>query len=203
MNGKSNRQENSDDPSRPWGAPDIVEGLLPAGIMSLVIARSTNSGQAVWSEFKKCVTDDRSFLGRHTVRRGPITELEQPPGETLRIMPSGFWTGTLVVHINAMSIRSAPELRARLEEISQSLLGLAGQHWHTNQPAFSVWGCDLFDCGPDNIGGLAKDVFGQLVKGTLYIEETSFVGSSPCGLTLSSGHTVADCAIDDDRLRLP
>lgn len=201
MSSHINRQENPDGPARAWGAPDIVEGLLPAGIMSLVIARSSSSGQAVWSEFKNCMAEQRSFLERHAVRRGPVTELEQPSGETLRIMPSGFWTGTLVVSIDAMSISSAPELRARMEEISESLLGLSGQHWHTNQPAFSVWVCDLFDCGPGNVDDLAKDVFGQLVRGTLYIEETAFEGSNPCGLTLSSPCAVADCRIDDGSFR--
>ena len=149
------------------------------------------------------MAEERAFLGRHAVRRGPVAELEQRSDETLRIMPSGFWTGTLAVRIDATSIQSTSALRARLQEISQSLMRLNTQHWHTNQPAFSVWICDLFECGPGNIETLAAELFGKLVKGTLYIDETNFDEEKLCGLSLSSPNAIADCAVENDALRHP
>ena len=200
MNGQNGGLRNTGIAPERWGPPDIVADMLPSGIMSLVLASSRESGEMVWSEIERCVADNSSFLGRYAVRRGPVAKLDQLHGETLKIMPSGFWTGTLAVQVNAMSIGSSSELRACLERLSVSLQDLSRQHWHANPPGFSIWACDLFDCGREGIGELAANLFGQLANGTLYIDESEDKTSGRGRLTLTSPNAVADCRVDEGRI---
>ena len=50
--------------------PDVIEGVIPSGIMTLAVTDDVAAAEAIWAHGRWCVAQRRFFLDRQAVRRG-------------------------------------------------------------------------------------------------------------------------------------
>lgn len=150
--------------------PDVIEGVIPSGIMTLAVTDDVAAADAIWAHGRWCVAQRRFFLDRQPVRRGGIEVLRPRPGDPHGILPTPMYMATALVWLDLTHLDDVDHVDARLHELRDVFGRMVDQHWHAVQPAFVVAISDVFECGPFGALDLARSFFGPLALAGVYVE---------------------------------
>jgi len=149
--------------------PDVIEGLIPSGIMTLAVTDHVPTAEAVWEHGRRCVGARAPFLGRQPTRRGGIEVLRPAAGVPHGLRPTPMYMATTLVWLDLCHL-DLDGIDERLRELADVFDWLSREHWHAVQPAFVVAIPDVFECGPFGAYDLAHSFFGRLALGAVYVE---------------------------------
>jgi hypothetical protein len=150
--------------------PDVIEGIIPSGIMTLAVTDHVPTAEAVWEHGRRCVHARELFLGSRPTRRGGIEVLRPAAGAPHGLRPTPMYMATALVWTDLCHLTDLDEIDVRIRELSEVFGRMALQHWHAVQPAFVVAIPDVFECGPFGVLDLAESFFGRLALGAVYVE---------------------------------
>jgi hypothetical protein len=149
--------------------PDVIEGLIPSGIMTLAVTDHVPTAEAVWGHGRRCVSTRAPFLGRQPTRRGGVEVLRPEAGVPHGLRPTPMYMATTLVWLDLCHL-DLDGIDARVRELAEVFDRLSCEHWHAVQPAFVVAIPDVFECGPFGVYDLARSFFGRLALGAVYVE---------------------------------
>jgi hypothetical protein len=156
--------------ARPKSAPDVIDRIVPSGIMSLAVCGDPIVAAAVWGHAHRCLQQNHPVFGSFAARRGKTVAMPAEPGRPLPLRPAAFYMATPLVWIDLTGLQDSLDTSIRLDELREAFQSLVQQHWYAAQPGFVVSMCDVFDCGPEGVWSLAEGLFGRLARAAIYVE---------------------------------
>lgn len=177
--------------------PDVIEGIIPSGIMTLAVTDDVTAAATIWEHGRACVTHRRFFLGCRAVRRGATELLRPVPGGPHGLLPTPMYMATALVWLDLTHLGDVDDVDARLHELREVFGRMVDQHWHAVQPAFVVAISDIFECGPFGALDLARSFFGPLALAGVYVEAH---GEDAPQIVVRGAEETVTCRIDAGEL---
>lgn len=174
--------------------PDVIEGIVPSGIMTLAVTDDVVTADALWAHGRDCVRSRQPFLGCVPTRAGAIELLRPALGAPHGLQPNVMYMATTLVWLDLTHLGDVDTIDARLHELREVFDAMANAHWHAVQPGFVVGIPDLFECGPFGAFDLAVSFFGALALGAVYVEA---MGEDAPSIVVRARERSISCRLDD------
>lgn len=150
--------------------PDVIDGIVPSGIMTLAVTDDVVTAGALWAHGHDCVRTRSPFLGALATRAGATEVLRPAPGDPHGLLPNVMYMATTLVWLDLTHLTDVDAIDARFHELREVFARMADAHWHAVQPGFVVAIPDVFECGPFGVFDLAVSFFGRLALGAVHVE---------------------------------
>lgn len=174
--------------------PDVIDGIVPSGIMTLAVADDVATAEALWAHGRACVRARELFLGSVRTRAGAFELLRPEAGAPHGLRPTVMYMATTMVWLDLTHLDDVDAIDARFHELRTVFDRMANDHWHAVQPAFVVAIPDVFECGPFGAFDLARSFFGELALGAVYVEA---LGEDAPSVVLRARERTVSCHLDE------